>query len=41
MKARPRLTPSKEAVTSSTAKRILEALDKMPTPLNVSVLPYT
>ncbi|XP_045157450.2 LOW QUALITY PROTEIN: nuclear pore complex protein Nup153-like [Mercenaria mercenaria] len=34
MKARPRLNPSKEAVTSSTAKRILEALDKMPTPIN-------
>ncbi|XP_052244426.1 serine-rich adhesin for platelets-like isoform X2 [Dreissena polymorpha] len=34
MKARPRVNPSQEAVTSSTAKRILEALDKMPTPLN-------
>ncbi|KAL4237068.1 hypothetical protein ACF0H5_005452 [Mactra antiquata] len=34
MKAKPRVNANKEAVTSSTAKRILEALDKMPTPLN-------
>lgn len=38
MKAKPRVNPNKEAVTSSTAKRILEALDKMPTPVNVSFI---
>ena len=36
MKAKPKVNAAKEAVTSSTAKRILDALDKMPTPLNVS-----
>lgn len=36
MKAKPRVNLNKEAVTSSTAKRILEALDRMPTPVNVS-----
>ena len=35
MKAKPRVNPNKEAVTSSTAKRILEHLDRMPTPMNV------
>ncbi|WAR24022.1 NU153-like protein [Mya arenaria] len=34
MKAKPRVNSNKEAVTSSTAKRILEALDRMPTPVN-------